>query len=137
MRIDLGRGVFLSAAGCKHQIGIGRASPSIPRPDEADVTLNLTVPAGGAAPMDLELGLQARLQLKAPSVSIDSLLGAQGTVRITDWSTTRGGALKGSLEARTTQAGQAVRVSGTFSTYVRDLDPLEADRFREYEVRQK
>lgn len=92
---------------------------------EASMTLELELPASAAledtVEASLALGTGASVELRL--VDVDTLRGGRGEVVIDRLEPRLGGRLDGHLEVELIAAIGSVRVSGRFSTFVRDRSP--------------
>ncbi len=127
----LDRGVRLVPAGCGYLLALGNPLGELEplvglRPEEASFHLELTVPPGRRAPIDLALGgAEAVLSVTTRAHGgVTSISGARGSARLTSFEPRLGGAIAGTLEGTLRHGGGELAVSGRFATFVRDLEPL-------------
>jgi hypothetical protein len=121
--LDLGRGVFLAAKNCDYEIELTPRIPSLPSAEEAALAITLRIGAGATTPLRLGLGPRggAAIEYRAPGQpAIHGLTDGEGTVVIRQWSAERGAELAGDIDVTLNEHG----LSGSFRTFVRDLDSL-------------
>jgi hypothetical protein len=122
----LARGVHLRADGCAYRVvlddrGDHAAPVSLSRPS-ARVELRI---AAGEPPLTIDLAREtATISIAHPELGRAE--DGEGTITIDALARERGAALTGSFSATLPHTPGALRVRGTFRTFVRDLDPLPA-----------
>ncbi|MFK7985830.1 MAG: hypothetical protein AB8I08_07335 [Sandaracinaceae bacterium] len=124
------RGVTLRAHGCQwHVEMIDPLQPAVGvGSDRAHAGLALSVPAearpGTSVPLDASAAV---LTLVLPGRGgLTSMAGASGEVELSRFEAERGGAVRGEIRGRLRSGAEFVEVEGEFTTFVADLDPLDA-----------
>ena len=125
----LARGVYLEAKACRYEarladpLGEVARAVSLARDPWAD--LRLTLPVAADDSLVVPFGPSANLSLLIPGRGeASTLLGDDGTVTLSGYRPTRGAAFTGTLEGRVRLAQSEMQVRGTFTTFVRDVDPI-------------
>lgn len=125
---EAARGVRLVPRGCRMELVL--ASPlgaaTVGR-DEPSLSLELSIPARVELPARLPLAASdALLGVTTPRRgTLSSASGARGHVLLTAYEERLGGAIEGTIEGELSELTERVPVRGRFSTFVRDLDPLD------------
>ncbi len=125
---EAARGVRLVPRGCRMELVLASAlgAASVGR-DEPSVSLELSIPAHLELPARLPLAASdALLGVVTPRRgTLSSASGARGHVVLTAYEERLGGAIEGTIEGELSELTERVPVRGRFSTFVRDLDPLD------------
>jgi hypothetical protein len=127
-RNALARGARLVPHGCRYTIALADPlEPSGIFTHEPTFTLELVVGAGSEAPFELPLGpSDAVLSVTTPSLGTISSIGASsGRISIELFSPRLGGAIRGTIHGQLRRGENDLTVEGRFSTFVRDLDPID------------
>lgn len=125
----LDRGVHLEARGCGHRLSLSDPAAGLPSPVSFTdrpprMELELDVPAEPELPYSVPLGATTgALRVVLPGIGeATSLVGAEGSVTITEFDAERGGLIAGRIEGELSMTPGRVRVRGEFRTFVRDLE---------------
>lgn len=126
----LSDGVRVVAHACRANVELGGPSlgPVVGHVEEATFRLTLVIPAQLELPARLSLGaIDAVLEVATPEHGVlVSDVGARGFVELTAFEPHVGGAVEGTIEGRLSHLTETLPVHGRFSTFIRDIDPVDA-----------
>jgi len=127
-RDTLQRGVRLVNEGCRTRVALARPiALRVIGPDAGSFSLTFSLASQIELPEELSFGASdALLEVNTERRGqLSSTAGARGGVTLSAFERRLGGEVSGTLEGELGSASQRIPVRGRFTTFVRDLDPLD------------